>query len=220
MDRIKVAKKVALSKKYILCQMPAEWITLPVHTGLRLPPTRNSISVYTKKQSNSLTYEGFIVPPAPVKVPMSALQAPPREESFGKKYATLLEQIRAEEAEAEAQTKIISEHQKNRMAESAASSKPGKGVVKEEPSNTPCCEYTADESKQQMKEVIASESQNKPQHLNWSLQRTESNTDYLLPLEILDRRERLLPPPKGETEDFVYCFEPWESTVDVDSLYS
>ncbi|XP_044077319.1 uncharacterized protein LOC122887821 [Siniperca chuatsi] len=220
--RCDTAEKVASSNKYVLCKMPADWTTLPVHAGLQSPRSRNSIAVYTKKRSNkNLVYEGYICPTAPERVPMSMLHPPPREESFGQKHAKLREKIRAEEAEAEAQAKIFSEDQRNRVADSAASSKPGRGVVKEKPSTMPGRE--ADESKQQIKEeaIATIESKNKPEHLNLSLQRTESNTGYPLPLEILDRRKRLLSiPPEGETEDFLYCFEPWENTVDIDCFYA
>lgn len=212
----------ASTKKYVLCTMPADWATLPVHTGFQSTPRRDSIAVYTKNwRDRNLVYEGFICPPAPEKLSLSALQLPPRQESFGKKYARLQEKIRAEEAEAEAQKKVISEDERNSVADNAASSKPEEGVVKAELSAMPGREDTADESKQQLKAEAeaTSESKNKPEHLNLSLQRTESSGDYPLPLEILDRRESLLPVPlEVGTDTFLYCFEPWEDTVDMELL--
>lgn len=206
--------------------MPADWTSLPVHAGLKSPSSCGSIAVYTKNSSNqNLVYEGYICPAAPEKVPLSALQPPPmppREESFGQKYARLREKIIAEEARAEALAEIISENKRNRAAVSAASSKPGQSVVRVVPSTMTGREDAAVEPKQQIKAEAeaTSESKNKPEYLRLFLQRTESNTDYPLPLEILDRRERLLPvPPEGGTEEFIPCFEPWESTVDLHCLY-
>ncbi|XP_031164010.1 uncharacterized protein LOC116056031 [Sander lucioperca] len=198
------SKKIAPStKKYVLCKMPADWATLPVFSDVSRQ--HGCIAVYTKsRQDNSLVYEGYICPAAPEMLSMSAVQLPPRPESFAQKYERLLEKIRAEEAKAQAQEKI---------------SEAGQGVVRAEPNPMPGSEDTADESKQQIKAEATSETKNKSEHLNLSLQRTESNTDYPLPLEILDRRESLLPvAPEGGTEEFFLCLEPWEDTVDMEFL--
>lgn len=203
--------------------MPADWSTLPVHSGLQSRPPRESIAVYTMKMpEKNLVYEGYICPTAPENMSMAALQPPPREESIGQKYARLREKIIAEEAKSEARAEMISELQRNRVVESAASSKPGQVGVKAEPRTMPGRGDTADKSKQQIKAdaIVTSESKNKPEPLNQYFQRTESNTDYPLPVEILDRRERLLPePPGGGAEEFICCFEPWENTVDSDCFY-
>ncbi|XP_039633894.1 uncharacterized protein LOC120544314 [Perca fluviatilis] len=213
------SKKIAPSKKkYVLCKMPADWANLPVFSDVSRQ--HDCIAVYTKsRRDNSLAYEGYICPAAPETLSMSAVQLPPRPESFAKKYERLLEKIGAEEAKAKAQEKIISEEERNSVADSAANSEAGQGVVRAEPNPMPGSEDTADESKQQIKAEATCEIKNKSEHLNLSLQRTESNTDYPLPLEILDRRESLLPvPPEGGTAEFFLCLEPWEDTVDMEFL--
>ncbi|XP_059208189.1 uncharacterized protein LOC131987061 [Centropristis striata] len=197
------SKKVASSTKvtkYVLCKMPADWTTLPVHSDIQATPRRESIAVYAKRPRNqNLVYEGFICPPSLEKLYMSGFMLPPKEESFAKKYEILQEKIRAEEAEAEALKKVISEDKRSTMAQSAASSKPGQGVVRAQPSTTPGCEDTA-------KKI--------PVHLNTFLQWTESNNDYPLPEEILNGREGLSP---GGAECY---FEPMVDTVDTDFLNS
>ncbi|XP_044227098.1 uncharacterized protein LOC122995796 [Thunnus albacares] len=204
-------KRVYPPEKYLLCQIPPEWTTLPVHTGLESGPPPDSVAVYTKHgPSKKLVYEGYICPSAPENVPMTVLQPPPwpqKEENFGKKYARLLERIRAEEAETK------------------ASSQPEQGVVKAVSSTTPS--HTADVSAQQTnaKAAATTESKNKTntskeqtESLNLPLQKTKSNSDYPLPLEILDRRESFLPAPTEEgKEESTYYFVPWES-MNIDLL--
>lgn len=187
--------------------MPAEWTTLPLHAGLR-PPLRDSIAVYTMKMPRKkLVYEGYICPVAPEKMSMSYLRPPPSGESFGQKYTRLREKIIAEEAEAKAWAEI-SEHQRNRAADSAASSKPGQVVVRAEPSATPGREDAADELKRQIGAEAAATSEIK-------IKPEESNTDFSFPFEILDRIECLVAePPEGGTEESKCCFEPWEDTMD------
>ncbi|XP_056254070.1 uncharacterized protein LOC130182900 [Seriola aureovittata] len=199
------------SQKYVLCQMPPGWTTLPVCPRLPHPPPQDSIAVYTKNGLNkNLIYEGYICPKAPEKLSMSALLAPQKQQrqlSFGQKYEKLQEKIRAEEAEADAQERNMSEDQKSREADSAASSQPGRGVVKAELSTMSGGEDTADESKPQIKEEAAFTSE------------SESNINYPLPFEILDMRESFLPAlATGGTEEFMYYSEPCETTVDTDFL--
>ncbi|KAI3373300.1 hypothetical protein L3Q82_006599 [Scortum barcoo] len=214
----------ASSKRYVLCQMPADWTSLPVHAGFESSSSSDSIAVYTRSK-HKLIYDGYICPAAPKNMPLSALQPPPkppREETFGQKYARLREKIIAEEATAEALAQIISEDKRKAAADCAASSETGQTVVKVEPCIEPERQETADESKRQIKAEpeVTSKSETKPVFLNLSLQRMETNTDYPLPLEILDRREPLLPvSPAGVLEDFQYCFESLENTVDLDCLY-
>ncbi|XP_032389970.1 uncharacterized protein LOC116700688 [Etheostoma spectabile] len=208
---METSKKIAPStKKYVLCKMPEEWATLPVFS--EASRQHGCIALYTKsRRDHSLVYEGYIHPDAPKKLSRSALQLPPRTESFAQKHERLLEKIRAEEAEAKAQEKIISEEERNSVG--------GQGVVRAEPAPMPGIKDTADESKQQIKAEATSETKNKSELLNLSLQRTESNTDYPLPQEILDRRESLLPVPlEGGTEEFFLCLEPWEDTIDMELL--
>ncbi|GLD46401.1 uncharacterized protein AKAME5_000076200 [Lates japonicus] len=188
--------------------MPPDWTTLNVCPGLQPPPPRDSIAVYTRNGSD-LIYEGYVCPNAPINLSMSELQPPPKQPrplSYSKKYAILLEKIRAEEAEAraEAQARNISEDQRKREAVSAASSKPEQGAVKAEPSSTmQWHEDTADESKQQIKAAAALTSE------------SDFKTDYPFPYEILDRGESFLTElTKGETEDLAY-FIPWETTDDI-----
>lgn len=166
-------------------------------------PACDSIAVYTKNQlDKSLIYEGYICPTSPETLPVSALQPPPREQGFAKKYTMLQEKIRMEEKESEIQRRIISEGERHRKADCAANSQPEKGVVKAEPSTVLCCNNTADKLKQQIKPGPA-----------------KSDSNYLLPFEILEQRERLIPAPADrETEEFAYCSEPWESTVDTTIL--
>ncbi|XP_034746909.1 uncharacterized protein LOC117956122 isoform X2 [Etheostoma cragini] len=201
---METSKKIAPStKKYVLCKMPAEWATLPVFSGASRQ--QDCIALYTRsRKAHSLVYEGYIRPGAPEKLSRSALQPPPKPGSFAQKYERLLEKIRAEKAGTKAEEKI---------------SVAGQGVVRAEPDPMQGSEDTADESKQQIKAEATSGTKNKSELLNLSLQRTESNTNYPLPLEILERRESLLPVPlKGGTEEFFLCLEPWEDTMDMDLM--
>lgn len=180
--------------------MPPDWTTLPVHHELQYRPPRDSIAVYTKNEvDKSLIYEGYICPTSPKTLHVSALQPPPRELDFRKKYAMLQEKIKEEETEAEIQSTNISEVERHRKADSAENSKSEESVVKAEPSTVLCCNNTDDKLKQQ---IIA--------------EPASSNSNYPLPFEILEQREWLLPAPVDR--EFAYCFEPWESTVDMTIL--
>ncbi|XP_010729414.2 uncharacterized protein LOC104919177 [Larimichthys crocea] len=185
------AENVASSKAYVLCEMPAEWTSLPVHADPESSPSPSKIAVYRKRgRKRALVYEGYICPPAHRNVPMSKLQPPPRQESFGMKYQRLMEKIRAE---AEAQTKITLEQQMNKNSSTNVV------VAEEEPSIMPGHEDSADESKLQKKEEAIATS--------------ETNTDCPLPLVTFERRESLLPAPSvSGTEEVLDCFEPLEDT--------
>lgn len=194
-------------KKFVLCKMPENWTTLPVYSSPQCTPRRDSVAVYTKgRKGSNLVYEGFICPPAAEELPMSALQRPPREDSFTKNYERLLGKITAEDM-AVAQEKIIPKDENKSMAYSATSSAPGQGVVAKQPRTMPDHEDAAE---------AAATSESKTNHLNLSLQRMASDTDYPFPYEILDGRESLLPvPPEAGMDEFSSGFQPW-CTVDTE----
>ncbi|XP_074468002.1 uncharacterized protein LOC141753336 isoform X1 [Sebastes fasciatus] len=198
----------ASTKKYVLYKMPADWDTLPVYSGVDATIRRDSFAVYTKNRGGrSLVYEGYVRPPTPEELSMSTVLRPPRQETFTKKYKTLLQKIRADEAEAEAQEHITLEYERGSVAGFAASSDPREGViVRAEPRTTPGVEETADGSEQQ----IETEKRNKAENPNVSLQRTKSNTDYSLPMEILDRRESFHPAPPGGGTGEILSFTSWD----------
>ncbi|XP_026228678.1 uncharacterized protein LOC113170696 [Anabas testudineus] len=183
-------------QRYVLCQMPPGWASLPLHHGFHFRPPQDSIGVYTKNElDQNLIYEGYICPTSPETLPVSALQPPPRELDYAKKYAILQDKIRAEETEAEIQRRIISEIQRHRVTCCAAHSKAEDGVVKAEPSTVESCV----KSKQQKQ--IESE---------------ESNSNCVLPFEMLEQGENSWPEPaESSTDEFEYHFEPWESTMDL-----
>ncbi|XP_034746910.1 uncharacterized protein LOC117956122 isoform X3 [Etheostoma cragini] len=122
---METSKKIAPStKKYVLCKMPAEWATLPVFSGASRQ--QDCIALYTRsRKAHSLVYEGYIRPGAPEKLSRSALQPPPKPGSFAQKYERLLEKIRAEKAGTKAEEKIISEEERNSVADSAVNSVAG-----------------------------------------------------------------------------------------------
>nr|XP_046266831.1 uncharacterized protein LOC124070716 [Scatophagus argus] len=191
-------KQVGPSNRYVLCQMPPEWATLPVHKGCQSSTKRSSIAVYTKRRRNNiLIYKGFICPSAPAKMPMSVLHPPPRSRTFGMKLAMLQEKLRAE-AEAQEET---SEPERIRVEVPAASGAPEEHPV-EAVCKTPDGEETTIEPKQKIEGV------------------EETDTDFLPLEEILDIEESASPvPPKGGTDDFWDCFEPREDmTIDMDSF--
>ncbi|KAG8008478.1 hypothetical protein GBF38_019651 [Nibea albiflora] len=182
------AKNDASTKTYVLCEMPADWTSLPVRADPESPPSPNQIAVYRKRgrgQKRTLVYEGYIRPPAQTSTPMSKLHLPPRLGSFRMKHQRLLEKIKAE---SEAETKIALEQQMNKDSSTNI-------IAEEEPSIMP----GPDESKLQKKvEAIAT---------------SETDTDCPLPLVALGRRERLLSAPsESGTEENLECFEPLEDT--------
>lgn len=199
---------VAPPEKYLLCQIPPNWTSLPVQTDLESAPPPDSVAVYTKTgPGKTLVYEGYICPSVPENMPITVLQSPPwppKEENFGKKYARLLEKIRAEEAEAKAK------------------SQSEQGVVKAVSNSTPSDTAVASTQQMDTEAAATSESNNKTHSSkeqtklpNLPVQRTMFNSDYPLPLEILERRESFLPAPAEE--EFSYYFEPWES-MNIDFL--
>ncbi|TKS83190.1 hypothetical protein D9C73_017300 [Collichthys lucidus] len=137
---------VASSKAYVLCEMPAEWTSLPVHDDAESSSSPNKIAVFRKRgRKRALVYEGYICPPDHTNMPLSKLQRPPKKERFGMKYQRLLEKIRAED---EAQTKITLEQQMNKDSSTNVV------VAEEEPSIMPGHEDSADEPKR--KEMLLS----------------------------------------------------------------
>ncbi|KAK5858201.1 hypothetical protein PBY51_002364 [Eleginops maclovinus] len=90
--------------------MPAQWSSLPLHSSFAATPLRDRIAVYTRSRlDKSLTYNGYICPPSPETLSRRALQIPPKDEGFSKKYSRLKEKIRGLEAETEAWKRLIQE---------------------------------------------------------------------------------------------------------------
>ncbi|KAG7515263.1 hypothetical protein JOB18_003851 [Solea senegalensis] len=132
------------TQKFVLCHLPSQWKSLPVHRGPMPPLRSNGIAVYTNVQNCGLTYKGYICPTVPAPIPVSSLVAPtekPMRDQIFEQFLQLMEKVKTKEAEAESQPRNISEHPSqlisNRESDSEASSSPVQVVVSSEPSATP-----------------------------------------------------------------------------------
>ncbi|KAM7373961.1 hypothetical protein PAMP_006645 [Pampus punctatissimus] len=195
------SRETRKKEKYLMCQIPSDWTSLPVQTDLQSAPPPNSVAVYTNSGPNkTLVYEGYICPPDSEKMPVTDLQPPPwppKEENFGKKYARLLEKIRAEEAAAKANS------QPERVVKAVSSTTPGDTTV------VSTQQINADAGATSERKNITYASKEQPERLNLPLQRMKSNSNYCLPVEILDSREDFIPEQvEGETEEFMFHFDP------------
>ncbi|KAM7397568.1 hypothetical protein PAMA_005737 [Pampus argenteus] len=181
-----MASRVPPPEKYLICLIPSAWTSLPVQTNLQSVPPPDSVAVYKNSGLNrTLVYEGYICPSDPEKMHVTDLQpppVPPKEENFGKKYARLLEKIRAEEAAAKANSRP------ERVVKTVSSTtQTDRAVVSTQQMDADAGATGARTNSHASKE--------QPERRNLPLQRTKSNSSYSLPVEA-----------EWETEDFMLYF--------------
>ncbi|KAI9536055.1 hypothetical protein NQZ68_037742 [Dissostichus eleginoides] len=183
-------------KRYLLCLMPAQWLSLPLLSGFEATPLRDCIAVYKRNSLlKSFTYQGYICPPSPGTLSNQAFQTPPKQEGFRKKYDRLKEKIRSE---TEATTRFIQEDGASVKASVKQAEMAKVQDVVETKQTPPGRSVADDELKQEIEDMIK------------SIQEADFNP---LPAEIV---ETLLPvPPERQTAEFLRNYDflenPWDA---------
>ncbi|CAJ1063379.1 uncharacterized protein LOC117956122 isoform X2 [Xyrichtys novacula] len=186
----------APTDKYVLCKIPEEWARLPLVRSRKFPLPCNSVAVYWPiTSSREVVYAGHICPKSSQEMPESALKPPLKNAPLREKLLKLKEKNKADEALTEAISKL------HRDLNFSTSINPEPKAIKEKESSN---EDPPDEPEMEThaEPEAPSGRENTPQLV----------TNYPLPYDILDQRERLLPPPWSEGSHF-------EAIVDLDSLY-